>query len=173
MRTTTFFKAAAAFSAMAMLTLSPLALAQTTDSGVLLLDASKADFKSSPGVPECVTFANMHGDMSKGAATLMVKMKGGCKVPAHWHSTSEELVLLQGKITQIVDGHEAKLSKAGAYTQITGHHVHKYHCTSKEDCLLFDVADAAFDVHFVDDSGAEITAEKAIEAMKKAEGAKK
>jgi len=173
MRTTTIFKAATVLSATAMLMLSPLSQAQKTDSGVLLLDPSKADFKSSPGVPACVTFANMHGDMSKGAATLMVKMTGGCKVPAHWHSTSEELVLLQGKITQTVDGHQAKLSKAGAYTQITGHHVHNYHCTSKEDCLLFDVADAAFDVHFVDDSGTEITAEKAIEAMKKADGAKK
>ena len=38
----------------------------------LLQRPGEAKFIAVPGVPECTTLAPLHGDMSKGPATLMV-----------------------------------------------------------------------------------------------------
>jgi hypothetical protein len=40
-------------------------------------------------------------------------------------------------------------------------------------CLLFNVADAAFDIHYVDASGADISLDKALQAPLKTKGKKK
>src|SRR6267154_6852908 len=71
-------------------------IATPADDGILLQQAAKAKFISVPGVPGCTTLAPLRGDMGKTASTLMVRMKAGCMVPFHWHTPSEEMVVLQG-----------------------------------------------------------------------------
>jgi quercetin dioxygenase-like cupin family protein len=132
--------------------------------GILLQDPNRADFQSSPGVPECTSFAGLRGDLSKGAGTLMVRMRPGCVVPFHWHTPSEEIVILQGAPLAQMLGERPVMLKVGSYSQLPSKHVHRFRCTSKVDCVLFLVADAAFDIHFVDDSGKEISTEDALKA---------
>lgn len=134
---------------------------------VLLQRPSDANFIAVPGVPECTTLAPLHGDMSKGPATLMVRMRAGCMVPYHWHTPSEEMVVLQGTALSQMRGERPVLLRVGAYTQLPSPHVHRFRCTSKVDCLFFLVADAAFDIHFVDDAGKEISTEAALAAARK------
>ena len=137
---------------------------------VVLHRASAAKFIAVPGVPECTTLAPLHGDMSKGPATLMVRMTAGCMVPFHWHTPSEEMIVMQGTALSQMRGERPIVLKAGAYTQLPSPHVHRFRCTSKVDCLFFLVADAAFDIHFVDDTGKEISTEAALAAAKKDSG---
>jgi len=59
----------------------------------------------------------------------------------------------------------------GAYASLPSHHTHQASCS--RTCLLFNGADAAFDIHYVDASGEEISLEKALAAPAKAKGKKK
>ena len=161
------------YAAVACLPLSwaVMAGAQHTD-GILLQRPADAKFLSVPGVPACTTIAPLHGDMSKGAATLMVRMKTGCMVPFHWHTPSEELVVLQGAPLAQMMGQRPVMLRVGSYSQLPSKHVHRFRCTSKVDCLIFMVADAAFDIHFVDDAGKEISTEQALEVAGRARNRK-
>ena len=136
--------------------------------GILLQRPANAKFISVPGVPACTTIAPLHGDMGKGPATLMVRMKAGCMVPYHWHTPSEELVVLQGAPLAQMRGERPIMLQVGSYSQLPSQHIHRFRCTSKADCLIFMVADAAFDIHFVDSQGKEIGTEQALEAARRA-----
>ncbi len=46
----------------------------------------------------------------------------------------------------------------GSYSQLPSHHVHRFRCVSKVDCVLFLAADGPFDIHYVDPHGKEIPA---------------
>jgi quercetin dioxygenase-like cupin family protein len=142
------------------------------DDGILLQQAAKAKFVSVPGVPACTTLAPLRGDMGKTASTLMVRMKVGCMVPFHWHTPSEEMVVLQGTPLAQMLGKRSYVLKVGSYSQLPTHHVHRFKCTSKVDCLFFLVADGPFDIHFVDEQGKEISTEAALDAAAKASNAK-
>jgi quercetin dioxygenase-like cupin family protein len=146
--------------------------ADSMSHAILLQRPSDAKFMAVPGVPECTTLAPLHGDMSKGPSTLMVRMTAGCMVPYHWHTPSEEMVVLQGAALSQMRGERPVALKVGAYTQLPSPHAHRFRCTSKVDCLFFLVADAAFDIHFVDDAGKEISTEAALAAAKKNSGQK-
>ncbi len=143
------------------------AAAQHTD-GILLQRPADAKFLSVPGVPACTTIAPLHGDMSAGPATLMVRMRTGCMVPYHWHIPSEELVVLQGAPLAQMMGQRPVMLRVGSYSQLPSKHVHRFRCTSKVDCLIFMVADAAFDIHFVDDAGKEISTQQALDVAGRA-----
>jgi len=52
--------------------------------------------------------------------------------------------------------------KPGAYASMPGQHTHQATCSST--CMLFTITDGPFDIHYVDDSGAEIPAEEAFKA---------
>ncbi len=144
----------------------------TGNHGTLLQRPADAAFIAVPGVPECTTIAPLHGDMSKGPATLMVRMKAGCLVPYHWHTPSEELIVLQGAPLAQMRGQRPVLLQVGSYSQLPSGHIHRFRCTSKVDCLIFLVADAAFDIHFVDAAGKEISTAAALEAARRDDGRK-
>jgi anti-sigma factor ChrR (cupin superfamily) len=123
-----------------------------------------------PGVPTCTTIAPLRGNMATGPATLMVRMKAGCLVPNHWHTPSEELVVLQGKPLAQMKGERPAILQVGSYSQLPSGHVHRFRCVSAEDCLIFLVADAPFDIYFVDDAGATIPTEAALAAAANDDG---
>lgn len=140
--------------------------------GVLLQRPADAAFLAMPGVPKCTTIAPLHGDMSKGPVTLMVRMTAGCMVPYHWHTPSEELVILQGAPLAQMRGQRPVMLKVGSYSQLPSGHIHRFRCTSKVDCLIFMAADATFDIHFADDNGKEISTEAALAAAERDSKAK-
>jgi len=140
------------------------AIASETAHGVLIQDATQAPFVAVPGVPACVTMAPLHGNLATGPATAMVKMTTGCVVPFHWHTPSEELIVLKGRPYAQMMGEKPKYLETGSYSQLPSKHMHRFRCASKEDCIMVLIADAAFDIHFVNDKGAEISTEDALKA---------
>jgi hypothetical protein len=59
----------------------------------------------------------------------------------------------------------------GAYASLPSHHMHQASCS--RTCLLFNSADAAFDIHYVDASGEEISLDEAMKQSAKAKTKKK
>jgi hypothetical protein len=131
---------------------------------ILLQRPADAAFLAIPGVPECTTIAPLRGDMANGPSTLMVRMTTNCLVPNHWHTPSEELVVLQGAPLAQMKGEKAQVLEVGSYSQLPSGHIHRFRCISEEDCLIFVVADAAFDIHYLDTNGDALSPEDAITA---------
>jgi len=123
-------------------------------------------FTNFPGVPQCMTGAVQEGDPSKGNAVLLLKAQSGCMVPWHWHTPSEQLMMVSGRAKAEMKDGAPVILRAGDYLNLTSKHVHQFTCLSS--CMLFDVTGAAaFDVHYVDAIGDEIPAEQALKAAPK------
>lgn len=134
---------------------------------VVLEHYSQAKFAAIPSLPACTKMVGMRGDPSKGPSSLMVQMDGGCAATLHWHTANEEMLILQGVAKAQVAGQPEVELKAGSYMLLPAKSHHKFRCVSKEPCILFDVADTAFDVHNIDEHGKEISAEEAIRTVEK------
>jgi quercetin dioxygenase-like cupin family protein len=117
-------------------------------------------FEANPALPDCASAAPANGDPSKEAFVLLVKLKGNCKVPWHWHTANEELFIISGNATmEMKDMKPTKLG-AGGYSRMAGKHPHQLTCAG--GCMLFVSSDGAFDIHYIDTDGKEISKEEAL-----------
>lgn len=135
------------------------ASAQADEMGVARKMADNK-FAANPALPDCVSAAPENGDPTAGAFVLLVKAKANCKIPWHWHTASEELFIVGGAATmEMKDMAPTKLG-AGGYARMAGKHPHQLTCTSA--CTLFVSSDGAFDIHYIDADGKEISKEEAL-----------
>ncbi|HXP47122.1 MAG TPA: cupin domain-containing protein [Terriglobales bacterium] len=136
-----------------------------------IANSGQLKFGPGPNLPSCLTMAVEHGDPSKGAFTLLLKFTSGCRVPMHWHTSAEELILVSGSgKMQMQDGTSSTVDRGG-FAYIPSKHPHAFTCATA--CTAFLSGDAAFDIHYVDKSGNEIPAEQALSVSKPKPAAKK
>ena len=115
-----------------------------------------------PGMPACSTAAILHGNPVLGPADVILKLASGCRVPWHWHTANETLVVISGQGTITMKEGPPLKFVPGAYAYLPAHHAHQATCV--RTCLFFSGADARFDIHYVDESGTEIPLEQAMAA---------
>ena len=144
--------------AIAIVALSFAANVAAEDMGVAR-NLSENEFRSAPGLPACMKSAVQSGNPAQGPSVIQFKAKGGCLIPWHWHTPTEQVMLVSGTAKVEMRGGPAKTLRAGGYARMPGKHVHQFRCTSA--CVGFVASDAAFDIHFVDAEGKEITLEAA------------
>lgn len=137
-----------------------------------VVTAGGSKFGAVPGLPDCAKMSAQRGDPTKGAAVLLVKSPPGCKVPWHWHTASESLMIVSGKANaEMKDATPpSSLLGPGDYIYMPGKHAHQFTCTTA--CTFFVVTEAAFDIHYVDKDGKEIPPEQALGPAKKPAAAK-
>jgi mannose-6-phosphate isomerase-like protein (cupin superfamily) len=138
---------------------------------MVMLDPQKLEFTEIPDMPACASAAILRGNPRYGPAWVLLKLASGCQVPWHWHSANETLVVISGRgALSMKDGPPLQFVP-GAYASLPSHHQHHANCT--RTCLLFNGADAAFDIHYVDAKGEEISADKVLKPSARAKGEKK
>ena len=130
---------------------------------VVPLASSK--FQAVPNTPACLTGAVQHGDPKTGAAVLLAKLTAGCVVPWHWHTQNENLIMMSGKGRIEMKGGAARSLVAGDYFFMPSGHQHQFTCVTA--CTFFNIIDRAFDIHYVDADGKEITLEQAMKPATK------
>ena len=147
---------------------SQFVAAQEADKSAYVAGAT-SKFVNFPGIPPGMTGAVQSGDPGKGNATLLLKAQTGCKVPWHWHTPTERVMMVSGRAkAEMKDGSPVVL-RPGDFLYLAAKHAHQFTCQAS--CSLFDVTgDAPFDVHYVDANGNEIPPEQ---ALKPAPSAKK
>jgi quercetin dioxygenase-like cupin family protein len=119
-----------------------------------------------PGLPACTVGSVQNGDPSKGPSIILAKIEAGCTIPWHWHTPNENLMLVQGVAhIEMKDGKPFTM-EAGGFASMPSQHVHQFHC--ERACTLYIHSDTAFDIHYVNSSGKEISPEEALKPMKKA-----
>lgn len=138
---------------------------------MITMNPQKAKFITIPDMPSCATASIVRGNPRSGPAWVLLKLASGCSVPWHWHTANEDLVIIsgQGKL-EMQDGPPLPFTP-GAYASLPSHHTHHASCT--RTCMMFSIADAAFDIHYVDANGQEISARDALQAPAKTKGKKR
>ena len=120
-------------------------------------------FLQFPGMPACSKGTVQNGDAAKGPSIILAKATAGCSFPWHWHTPNEHLMMVAGVARmEMKDGRSITL-RAGGFALMPSRHVHRFTCT--KSCTLYVYSDVAFDIHYVDGQGQEITLD---EALKKA-----
>lgn len=148
--------------ALVMVAVGGAAPAQAADKEPMVtLDPRTLKFIEIPDMPACASAAILRGNPRYGPAWVLLKLASGCEVPWHWHSANETLLVISGRgMVSMKDGPPLRFVP-GAYAALPSHHQHKASCS--RTCLLFNSADDAFDIHYVDDNGEEISAKKALQ----------
>jgi quercetin dioxygenase-like cupin family protein len=151
---------------VAMAALAAAAMTASAQDKAGLTTAAGSKFAALPGLPACLTLSAQRGDPFKGPAVILIKMTAGCKVPWHWHTASEALLMVSGKgKIEMKDAGPAGAMAPGDYVYLPGKHNHQFSCATA--CTFFDVTEGAFDIHYVDKDGKEITPEQALPPAKK------
>jgi quercetin dioxygenase-like cupin family protein len=139
-------------------------VARAEDMGVLRKMAENK-FEPMAGLPPCVTLAVESGDPSKGESVILFKAKAGCLIPWHWHTPTEHVMMVTGSAkVEMKDTGKTALLGPGGYAMMPGKHVHQFTCASA--CSAFINSSAAFDIHYVNASGAEISPDAALTKKK-------
>jgi mannose-6-phosphate isomerase-like protein (cupin superfamily) len=145
--------------------------AHAEDTAQITLNPETLKFTPIPDMPACASAAILRGKPRWGAASVLLKLASGCRVPWHWHTANETLVVISGRGTVAMKDGPPLRFLPGAYASLPSHHQHKASCS--RTCLLFNDADAAFDIHYVNASGEEISADDALKPSAEVKGKKK
>jgi mannose-6-phosphate isomerase-like protein (cupin superfamily) len=138
---------------------------------MITLNPQTLVFTPIPDMPGCASAAILRGNPRWGPAWVLLKLASGCRVPWHWHTANETLLVISGRGTlEMKDGPPLQFAP-GAYASLPKHHAHRASCS--RSCLLFNGADAAFDIHYVDESGEEISSDEALRPSARTKGKKK
>src|SRR6266581_4066773 len=125
---------------------------------------SEMKFVMVPGLPTCTPGSVQAGDPSKASSVILAKLATGCSIPWHWHTPNEHLMIVSGTArVEAKDGKPFTL-RAGGFAMMPSRHVHQFRCTSA--CVMYVYSDAAFDIHYVDAQGKEISPDNALKAVK-------
>ncbi|MEP7365903.1 MAG: cupin domain-containing protein [Acidobacteriota bacterium] len=111
-------------------------------------------------MPSCVVAAVENGDPSKGASTLVFKATPSCKFPWHWHTPTEQVMMVSGSAKVEMKGGSTAVIGPGGYAMMPSKHIHQFTCVTA--CTAFVHSDTIFDMHYVDAAGKEIPPETAL-----------
>lgn len=98
------------------------------------------------------------GDAAKGPSIIVEKWDPGCVIPWHWHTPNEHLMMVSGTFLLEIQGGQPVQLNAGDFALIPSHHVMQVTCVGTDPCVNFLYTDAPADIHFVDETGKEISA---------------
>ena len=116
----------------------------------LAIAAAASDLKwgaCPPGMPDGCQIAGLHGDPAKPDADIFLKVPGGSDIAAHWHSSSERMVLVSGQMDVQYKGAAPASLSAGDYAFGPARLPHKASCRSAAPCTLFIAFDLPVDLH--------------------------
>ncbi|KGM55571.1 cupin [Lysobacter daejeonensis GH1-9] len=102
------------------------------------------------GFPMGCAIAVLHGDPAKDNADLLFRVPAGARIPAHWHTSAERMVLLSGEMEVAYEGQQATTLKPGTYAYGPAKRTHKAHCTGDVPCVLFIAFESPVDAVLVD-----------------------
>ena len=118
-----------------------------------------------PPLPTCARGAVMSGDPSKGGSIIFASIAAGCIIPWHWHTPTEQVMISSGVARLDVKDQKSMTLRAGGYAIMPSKHIHQFRCNTGP-CQIFVSSDAAFDLHYVNAKGDEITPDAANKNVK-------
>lgn len=113
----------------------------------LTLADSSLSWSPCPEVfPAGCEIAVLHGDPALPNADVFFKVAAGYRIPHHWHSSAERMVLVSGELHVTYDGHDPVELKTGMYAYGPAAAPHVGECVSAVPCVLFIAFEGPVDV---------------------------
>jgi quercetin dioxygenase-like cupin family protein len=106
--------------------------------------------------------ATVEGDPSKEASIIEMKATAGCSVPLHWHPARERIMMVSGTGHSRVLKKQTEALHAGDYLSVPPHTPMTFRCDTA--CTMFVHTDGPFAIHYVDETGKEITSDQALKS---------
>lgn len=117
-----------------------------------------------PGLPTCAHGAVQSGDPTKGPSIIFAKISTGCSIPWHWHTPNEHVMIVSGVARLDMKDAKSLTLRSGGFAMLPTHHVHQFRC--QQACSLYIYSDVAFDIHYVNAQGNEISPADALKAVR-------
>src|SRR5262245_56044726 len=73
-----------------------LSMGLSAQGQAIFAPATKSKLVNFPGLPTCMKGSVQNGDPSKGPSVILGKGLAGCRIPWHWHSATEQLMMVTG-----------------------------------------------------------------------------
>lgn len=91
--------------------------------------------------------AVLHGDPAKDNSDILFKVPGSFKIPLHWHTSPERMVLLKGKMSVTYEGEKTNTLHTNSYAYGPAKKPHRAYCHNGEDCVLFIAFEKPIDAY--------------------------
>jgi quercetin dioxygenase-like cupin family protein len=98
---------------------------------------------------QCLDSTLENGDPAKGASTFILHAAPNCKVPLHYHTAEEQLIVVRGDVETGMEGLTPRILKAGGFAMMPSKEKHRFTCKSKAGCLMFVTFDRTYDIFWV------------------------
>lgn len=96
-------------------------------------------------MPAGCGLAVLAGDPAARDADVFFRVPGGAVIPLHWHSSTERMVLVGGRLRVEYQGRAPLLLQVGQYARGDARAAHSAVCESREPCVLFIAFDGPVD----------------------------
>ncbi len=117
-----------------------------------------------PPLPTCARGSVQSGDPSKGESIIFAKINTGCTIPWHWHTPDEHVMVISGTVRMAMKDAKTVTLTAGGFALMPSKHIHQFNCI--QSCQIYVYSNSAFDLHYVNKKGDEITPAAAMKAVK-------
>ena len=88
-------------------------------------------------LPKGCRIAVLHGDPAKPNADIFFKVPARTKLPLHWHTSAERMVLVAGELQVTYEGQGTTTLKPRMYAYGPAKLPHSGFCASTVPCVLF------------------------------------
>jgi len=113
-----------------------------------------------PGLPTCALGSVQSGNPTNAASIIFAKLPAGCSIPWHWHTPTEHVMIVSGVVRMDMKDAKSLTLRAGGFVVLPSHHVHQARCP--QACSIYIYSDVAFDIHYVNAQGTEISPGEAL-----------
>lgn len=93
--------------------------------------------------------AVIHGDPAKPNSDIFFKVPANFKIPLHWHTSAERMVLVKGKMDVTYHKENTNTLTKGEYAYGPAKKVHKAYCHKGSECVLFIAFEEPIDAYEV------------------------
>lgn len=98
-----------------------------------------------PFLPKGCAIAVLHGDPAKDNLDVFFKVPGNSKIPLHWHTSPERMILVAGKLQVTYEGQKTVIMTPGTYAYGPAKRPHDGYCASSTPCILFIAFESPLD----------------------------
>jgi quercetin dioxygenase-like cupin family protein len=98
-------------------------------------------------MPQGCGISVLHGDPAQPNADVFFRVPGKARIPSHWHTSAERMVLVEGEMQVTYKGQATTTLKAGSYAYGPAKLEHEATCTSDGPCVLFIAFEGPVDAH--------------------------
>lgn len=92
----------------------------------------------------------LHGDPSKGRSDVFLRVPANYRLPAHWHTSPEHMILVSGELQVTYEGQKPSVLRAGSYAYGPAKARHEARCASAGPCVLFIAFESPIDAVLVE-----------------------